>query len=162
MSLFRIGMKIDIFQSCGLCRVFQISWDIECGSLTASSSMIFNSSAGIPSPLLAFFTAMFPKAHLTSHSRMSGSRWMTTSSWLSRPWRPFLYSYEYPCNFLISSASPWFLTKISDCPSEWLYCFTFPPVMNDMVSLYSCKHLMLSLIFIIIILIVNSYVLLWL
>ena len=42
--------------------------------LTASSIGILNSSAGIPSPPLALFIAMFSKAHLTSHSRMSGYR----------------------------------------------------------------------------------------
>ena len=31
-------------------------------------------STGIPSPPLALFIVMLPKAHLTSHSRMSGSR----------------------------------------------------------------------------------------
>ena len=46
---------------------------IECSTLTASSFRISNSSAGIPSPLLALFVVMFPKAHLTSHSRMPGS-----------------------------------------------------------------------------------------
>ena len=40
----------------------------------------FNSSTGILSPLLALFIVMLPKAHLTSHSRMSGSRWMITPS----------------------------------------------------------------------------------
>ena len=30
---------------------------------------------------------MLPKAHLTSHSRMSGSRWVITPSWLSGSWR---------------------------------------------------------------------------
>ena len=50
---------------------------------------------------------MLPKAHLTSHSRMSGSRWVITPSWLSGLWRSFLYSYSvYSCHlFLISSAS---------------------------------------------------------
>ena len=50
---------------------------------------------------------MLPKAHLTSHSRMSGSRWVITPSWLSWLWRSFLYSssvYSYHL-FLISSAS---------------------------------------------------------
>ena len=37
-------------------------------------SRIWNSSTGIPSPPLALFTVMLPKAHLTLHSRMSGSR----------------------------------------------------------------------------------------
>ena len=52
---------------------------------------------------------MLPKAHLTSHSRMSGSRWvwMITPSWLSGLWRSFLCSSSvYSCYlFLISSAS---------------------------------------------------------
>ena len=51
---------------------------------------IWNSSAGIPSPPLALFTVMLPKAHLTSHSRKS--RWVITPSWLSESWRSFLYS----------------------------------------------------------------------
>ena len=40
----------------------------------------WKSSAGIPSPLLAFFIVRLPKANLTSYSRMSYSRWVTTSS----------------------------------------------------------------------------------
>ena len=50
---------------------------------------------------------MLLKAHLTSHSRMSGSRWVITPSWLSGLWRSFLYSSSvYSCHlFLISSAS---------------------------------------------------------
>ena len=44
---------------------------------------IWNSSAGIPSPPIALFVVMLSKAHLTSHSRMSGSRWVTTSSCLT-------------------------------------------------------------------------------
>ena len=35
---------------------------------------IWNSSAGFPSPPLTLFIVMLPKAHLTSYSRMSGSR----------------------------------------------------------------------------------------
>ena len=38
---------------------------------------ILNSSAGISSPPLTLFIEELPKAHLTSHSRMSGSRWVT-------------------------------------------------------------------------------------
>ena len=49
---------------------------------------------------------MLPKAHLTSHSRMSDSRWVITPSWLSGSWRSFLYGSVYSCHlFLISSAS---------------------------------------------------------
>ena len=71
-------MKMNLFQSCGHCWVFQICWHIECSTFTASSFRIWNSSTGIPSPPLALFTVMLPKAHLTSHSRMSGSIWMIT------------------------------------------------------------------------------------
>ena len=49
---------------------------------------------------------MLPKAHLTSHSRMSGPRWVITSSGLSGSLKPFLYSSVYSSHpFLISSAS---------------------------------------------------------
>ena len=53
----------------------------------------FERSTGIPSPPLALFVVMLPKAHLTSHSRMSGCRWVMTSLWLShliwKCWSPF-------------------------------------------------------------------------
>ena len=85
---------------------FQICWRIECNTFTASSFRIWNSSTGIPSPPLALFVVMLPKAHLTSHSRMSGSRWVITPLWLSGSWIFFLYSssvysddhYIYYCN----------------------------------------------------------------
>ena len=99
-------MKSDLFQSCGHCWVFQICWHIECSTFTASSFRIWNSSTGIPSPPLALFVVMLSKAHVTSHSRMSGSRWVITPSWLSWSWRSFLYSSVYSYHlFLISSAS---------------------------------------------------------
>ena len=82
-TFFRIGMKINILQFCGHCWVFQICWNIQYNSLIASSFRIRNSSARIPSPPLALFIVMLPKVHLTSCSRMSGSRWMTTPMWLS-------------------------------------------------------------------------------
>ena len=80
---FRIGMKTDLFQSCGHCWVFQICYHLECSTFTASSFRIWNSSAGILSLSLALFIEMLPMAHLTSHSRMSGSRWVIPPSWLS-------------------------------------------------------------------------------
>jgi len=82
-------MNTDLFQSCGHCWVFQICWHTECSPFTVSSFRIWNSSTGIPSPPLALFIVMLPKVHLTSHSRMSGSRWVITPSWLSGSWRPF-------------------------------------------------------------------------
>ena len=58
-----IGMKTDLFQSCGHCRVFRICWHIECNTLTASSFRIWNSSTGISSPPLTLLIVMFPKDH---------------------------------------------------------------------------------------------------
>ena len=86
---------------------FQICWHIEWSMFTASSFRIWNSSTGIPSPPLALFRVMLPKSHLTSDSRMSGSRWVVTPLWLSGSLRSFLYSSSvYSCHpFLISSAS---------------------------------------------------------
>ena len=103
---FGIGMKTDLFQSCGHCWVFPICLHIECSTFTASSLRIWNSSTGIPSPPLDLFLLMLPKTQLTSHSRMSGSRSVITPSWLSESWRCFLYGSVYSCLlFLISSAS---------------------------------------------------------
>ena len=53
---------------------------------------ILSSLDGIPSPPLALFIVMLPKANLTSHSRMSRSRWVITRSRLSGSWRCFLNS----------------------------------------------------------------------
>jgi len=94
-------------ETCGHCWVFQICWHIDCSTFTASSSRIWNSSIGILSPPLRLFVVMLSKVHLTSHSRMSGSRCVITPSWLSGSWRSFLYSSSvYSCHlFLISSAS---------------------------------------------------------
>ena len=80
-------------------------------TFTESSLRIWNDSAGILPSLLASFVVMLPKAHLASHSKMSGSRWVITQSWLSGSWRSFLYSYSmYSCHlFFISSASVRFI-----------------------------------------------------
>ena len=105
LSFFGIGMKTDLFQSCSYSWVFQICWHTECSTLTATSFRILNTSAGIPSPPLALFVVALPKACLTSHSRMPGSRWVTTPSWLSGSLRPFFVcvcsSSVYSCHFLI-------------------------------------------------------------
>ena len=58
LPFFGIGMKIDLFQYCDHCWVFQIFWHIECCTLRASSFRIWNSSTGIPSPPLALFVVM--------------------------------------------------------------------------------------------------------
>ena len=100
-------MKTDLCQSCGHCWVFQICWHNECSTFTASSFRTWKSSTEIPSPPLALFVVMLPKAHLTSDSRMSGFRWVITPTWLHGSLRSFLYSSSvYSCHlFLISSVS---------------------------------------------------------
>ena len=74
-AFFGIGMKTDLFQSCGHCWVSQICWHIACSTFTTSSSRIWNSSTGIPSLPLALFIVLLSKAHLTSHSRMALDEW---------------------------------------------------------------------------------------
>ena len=100
-------MKTDLFQSCGHCWVFQICWHNECSTFTASSFRIWNSSAGIPSLPLALLVVMLPKAHLTSHSRMSVALGELSHHRDYLGCEDFLYSTSvYSCHlFLISSAS---------------------------------------------------------
>ena len=91
-KFFGIGMKTDLFQSCGHCWVFQICWNIECNSFTGSCFRTWNISVGILPPPLSLFIVMLPKSHLTLHSMMSGSRSVITPSWWSGSFRSFLYS----------------------------------------------------------------------
>ena len=82
---------------------------------------------------------MFPKAHLTSQSRMSDSRWVITPSWLYGSWRSFLYSssvYSYHL-FLISSAS------VRSVP----FLSFFVPIFAWSVPLVSLIFLKRSLVF---------------
>ena len=84
-----IWMTIDLFQSCGHCRAFQICWHIECNTWMTSSFRVLNSSTGIPLHPLALLTAVIPKAHLTLHSRLSDSGWLTIPLYLSYTWYQF-------------------------------------------------------------------------
>ena len=101
-----LSLGLERKLTCGHCWVFLICWHFEWSTFTATSFRIWNNSTGIPSLPLALFIVMLPKAHLTSHSRISGSRWVIKPSWLSGLWR-FLYSFSvYSCQlFLISYAS---------------------------------------------------------
>ena len=118
-----------LLQSCGHCWVFQTWSHIESNTLVVLSFRIWNSSTGIPSLPPALFILMLSKAHLISHSRMSGSKWVITPSWLSGSLRSFLYSYSvyYFHLFLISFAS--FLGPCHFCP---LLC----PPLHEMFSWY--------------------------
>ena len=129
-------MKTDLFQSCGHCWVFQIGWHIECSTFTASSYRIWNSSTGIPSPPLALFVVVLSKAHLTSHSRMSGSRSMITPSSLSGSWRSFLW--ENKCGFICLGI----VNLVKICCE----CFYFLLILSlqEMVIIFFClSHVVL-------------------
>ena len=83
------GMKTDHFQSCGYSWVFQISWHLKYSTLTASSFIILNSSAGIPSPPLALFVVIILKACLTSLARiiqLSSVQSLSRVLLLATPW----------------------------------------------------------------------------
>ena len=85
-------LEITILGEIKLDRERQIFYDI---AYVLVCSVMFN------------FMGPHDKAHLTLHSRTSGSRWVITPSWLSELLRSFLYSSSlYSCHFiLISSAS---------------------------------------------------------
>ena len=86
LPFFEIGMKTDLFQSCGYCWVFQILWHIECSSLTASSFRIWNNSNGIPLPPLALLVVMLPKA--------------SSVTWLHTPRCLVLCEWSHHCDYL--------------------------------------------------------------
>ena len=102
---------------------------------------------------------MLRKAHLTSYSRISGSRWMITPLWLSGLWRSFLYSssvYSYHL-FLISLLllGPYHFCSLL-CPSLhemflWYLIFlkrslVFPILLFSSISLHwSLRKAFLSL-----------------
>ena len=108
-------MKTDLFQSYGHCCFFQICWQIGCSTF---NSIIFQDLKYISWNFItsiSLLVGILPKAHLTSHSRISGSRWVITPLWLSGSLRSFLccssvYSYH---RFLISSASIRYISLLS-------------------------------------------------
>ena len=86
---------------------------------------------------------MLPKAHLTLHSRMSGSRWVITPLWFSGSWRSFLYSSVYSCHlFLISSAS----VRSLQFPSfiEPIFAWNIPLVSLIFLKRFLVFHIQLS------------------
>ena len=140
-------MQTDLFQSCGHCWIFQICWHIEYIILRASSFRTWDCAVGIPSPPLALSVVMLPKAHLTSHSRMSGSRWVITPSWLSESLRSLLCSSVYSCHlFLISIASEMVHTySVLYCAHLCIKCSLV--VSNFLKEIFILSHYIVSLFF---------------
>ena len=79
---------------------------------------------------------MLPKAHLTSHSKMSGSKWVITPLWLSGLLRSFLYSSSvYSCLENSISRGAWWAT-VDYSPGvakSWTW-------LNDSQGNISCKQ----------------------
>ena len=154
LPFFGNGMKTDLFQFCGHCWVFQICWCIECSTFTESSFRIWNSSTGIPSPPLALFVVMLPKAPLTLLSEMSASRSVITPSWLFGSWRSFLYSSSvYSCLLSSASVRSYYFSPLL-CPFAWnvplvslIFLKTslvFPILLFSSISLHWLLLLLLS------------------
>ena len=88
-AFYGIGFLWDwnenwLFPVCGHCWVFQICWNTECSTFTASSFRIWNSPTGIPSPPQALFIVMLPKTYLTLHSvcpLMDEGKRLVKASW---------------------------------------------------------------------------------
>ena len=97
---------------------------------TELSFRIWNSSTGIPSPPLALFLVMLPKAHLTSHSRMSGSRWVIIPSWSSGSWRSFFIQKKIFCVFLLP------LLNIFCFSGSYHFCPLLCPSLHEIFPWY--------------------------
>ena len=136
-------MKTDLFQSCGHCWVFQICWHIEC-----STFRNWNSWAGIPSPPLALFVVMISQAHVTSHSRMSGSRWVIIPSWLSWSWECLILAAYFlhleasglPAYYPLTSIRVFSSESVLHIrwPKYWSYSFSISP-SNEYSGLVSFR-----------------------
>ena len=87
---------------------------------------------------------MLPKAHLTSHSRMSNTRWVTAPSLLSGSLRPFLYSSVYFCTS--SSCRLPLLDPYRFCP---LLCRSlhemFPWYLSFLEEIFTLSHFIVFL-----------------
>ena len=105
-----IGIKTDLFQSCGHFWGFQICWHIECSTFTASSFRIWNSSTGIPSPPLALFVVITAIGLVNLGQGKEGERGriQNEEKWLAYWW-----------NFLLSDKCLWHSSK-----DRWYLYFT--------------------------------------
>ena len=107
---FGLEWKLTFSSPCGHCWVFQICWPIEYSTLTASFFRIWNSSAGISSPPLASFVVMPPKAHMTSHSRMTGLHTLAPGNWWHYHGYMGHYDNKYPeWNHYTPNSFLWFV-----------------------------------------------------
>ena len=139
--------KLTFYSAVASADFSKFAGNIGCSTFTASSLRVWNSSTGIPSPPLALFIMTLPKAHLTSHSKISSSRWVITPFWLSGSWKSFLYSssvYSFHL-FLISSASVSSIAFLSFFTHLYLKCSL--GISNFLEEISSPSHSILFLCF---------------
>ena len=98
-----IGMRINLFQSCGDCWVFQICLHTECNTLMASSFLVLNCSTEIPSHPLALLTAVLLKAHQTV-TLQNAWLWVADHAVVAI-WFIWIFCTVLPCILSISSWS---------------------------------------------------------
>ena len=92
----------DLSRSCTNA-VFPIFAGVLSTALSQDHILGWNISTRIPTPPLALFIVMLPKAYLTSHSSMSGCRWVITLLWFSGSLRSFLHSSSvYLCHLFLN------------------------------------------------------------
>ena len=123
LPFFGIGMKTDLYQSCGHCWVFQICWHIECSTFTTSSFRIWNSSTGIPSPPLALFVVMLRPTWLHIPRYLALGEWSHHRDYLGG--EILLIYYCLPPCTLFSFDHHLFLLCIYDSISVLLCLFIF-------------------------------------
>ena len=109
LGLFSLGLEWKLTFSS---HVTTAEFSKFAGIFTASSFRIWNSSTGLLSSPLALFIVMLSKAHLTLHSRMSGSRsmikWVSSSHQVPKYWSfSFSISPSDEYSWLISFRMDW-------------------------------------------------------
>ena len=114
-------MKIELFQFCDYCWVFQICWHIDCSTLTETTFNILHSSSRIPSFPLAFFVAMLPKVKFSPVQLLV----------MSNSLRPHETQHPRPC-----CPSPTPGVHTNPCPSSrWCH----PTISFSVVPFSYCR-----------------------
>ena len=134
LPFFGIGMKTDLFQSCGHCWVFQICW-----AALSQGHLLGFGIAGIPSPPLVLF--------------------MQKPSWLRNPWCLVLCEWSHH-NGLLATKAFFFIhsSSLSFChlfliSSAYLRSYHFCPLLSSSLHdmfLWYLIFLKRSLVFLII------------
>ena len=122
-----IGMKTDFFQPCGHCWVFQICWDIEWSTLTASSFRILNSFK---------FSLNFDTA-----SGSTFAYWIYVNMSATDLWGRFISFSGLWKSYHTSQDHPLFLAALSSCDIAvfcrecWSTCFRVSHSMDQLLIL---------------------------